>query len=803
MKKPNLKTKLTARLLFVLLGMGLLVAVSLHFYLNALMKTEVENKARLIFHNLLAIQTYVRETLRPMMYETLPPGAFVIEAMSNSYITRKVMSDLNMARDKFTYRRVALDPRNPQYTPTDMEREIIAHFQENPQAKTISRFERLDGEECYISARPVVFQKSCLDCHGRPENAPFVLLARYGNERGFGRQEGEIGGLDMLVLPVAREAAATRQVTITFVAIFACGTLAILGFTHFFVDRLLLQNIGRLNELLRSRFPEEAGHTLGDPPRKGDEIESMVADMERFTDHLRATRERLADYAANLEAKVEDRTTALRLEAGARLADVQLFLDMLALFGKDLDRNRVLDRALEVVAGRFGAASAAFHCFSSGNVYPWPSTAAPQALNASQRSVLLEGLGHFQLGAATVPVLAITELRGALNLQWKEPQDLPPLEREVFQAVGCQLGIAIENLEAMENVLQRKAVLESIFEGIADPLFLVGATGAVVHANESAHHLLPTLIDTDREGSPVIDLARLSAEAETAGKQAVQQDILLPDGRSLTLRAYPLKGLGGTGKTIVYARDTTVEKAMLARLQQGEKALAVGKLAAGLAHEINNPLGVILCYARLLWDDGKSPHAEDLDIIIRHTLQAQKVLQDLMHFVRPKPEATGPVNLAEMVGFMARVFHVRAEQQHVRMVVDLAPDLPPILGDAAALEQILTNTIVNAMDALEGSVSERSGCITISAYPDTTVDQVILTIADNGPGIPDENLSRIFDPFFTTKPVGRGTGLGLAVVYGLVGGLGGSIEVENHRGAVFTIRLRTPPKEEHAGTPGA
>ena len=128
MNKPKLKTKLIARLLFVLLGMGLLVAVSLHYYLNALIKTEVENKARLIFDNLLAIQTYIRETLRPMMYEILPPGAFIIETMSNSYITRKVMSDLNMARDQFTYRRVALDPRNPQYAPTEKEREIIAYF---------------------------------------------------------------------------------------------------------------------------------------------------------------------------------------------------------------------------------------------------------------------------------------------------------------------------------------------------------------------------------------------------------------------------------------------------------------------------------------------------------------------------------------------------------------------------------------------------------------------------------------------------------------------------------------------------
>jgi signal transduction histidine kinase len=798
MKQSNLQTKLIGRLLFVLLGMGLLVGVSLHYYLNALIKTEVANKARLIFDNLLAVQTYVRETLRPMMYEILPPGAFVIEAMSNSYITRKVMSDLNMARDQFSYRRVALDPRNPKYAPTEMERALIVYFQQHPQDRTLSRFEQFGDEECYITARPVVFQKSCLDCHGRAEDAPAVMLARYGNERGFGRSEGEIGGLDMLVLPVEQEAVATRRVTITFVLIFTCGTLVILGFTHFFVDRFMLQNIGRLAELLRSRFPEEAGRTLRGLPRKADEIEGMVADMERFADHLHAAREKLADYATNLEAKVQARTTALRHEAEARLADVQLFLDMLALFGKGLDRKRLLDRALEVVVGRFGAASAAFHCFFSGNGYVWPSAAAAPVLQASQRSVLMEGHGSFHPGVAVVPVQAVTALRGALSLQWQEPRDLPPQERDVLSAVGRQLGIALENLEAMEDLLRRKAVLESIFEGIADPLFLLDAAGAVVHTNESAHHLLQTLNAPRGDGPRVLGLAQLSANAEAAGGRAVQHEALLPDGRSLTLRAYPLSGLGGVGKTIVYARDNTVEKTMLARLQQGEKALAVGQLAAGLAHEINNPLGVILCYAQLLWDDGKSPHAADLDIIIRHTLQAQKVLQDLMRFARPKSEAVGAIHLAETVGFIARVFQVQAEKQHVRILVDVAPDLPAILGDAAAMEQILTNTVVNALDALEGATAEQPGRITITAVPDTAAGQVILTIADNGPGIPEEDRPRVFDPFFSTKAVGRGTGLGLAVVYGLVRNLGGTIDVESRDGAVFTIRLREVTKEEYA-----
>jgi len=800
MKHPDLQTKLIARLLIGLAGFGLLFGLSLNYYLRSLMETEVADKARLIFANLLAVQTYVRETLRPMMHEVLPEESFVIEAMSTSFVTRKVMSDLNTARDQFSYRRVALAPRNPEYAANETEREFIRHFQHNPSEKVLSRFLVIGDQECYIKARPVVFEQRCLACHGRPEDAPAAMLARYGRERGFDRQEGEIGGLDMLIVPVARETAAIQRVTFSFILVFAFGTLCILGANHFFFDRIIVQNIGRLAAVLRSRFPAEADGTLPEQPRKGDEIEGMVADMERFADHLRAMKEQLSDYAANLEEKVEERTTELRRESAGRLSDVQLFLDMLELFTKSSDRRSLLDRLLGTVAARFGASNAVFYCFFSMNRQAWPPDTHSQELIQSRLDKLLEGVPAFYPGEAIVPVQAVDSIRGALALGWQEPLEIPTQEREVLLAVGRQLGIALENLEAIENILRQKAVLESIFEGIADPLFLLDAAGQVVYANESAHQLMSDIAREGENGRRCLGFADLCAEADMADGQAAQREILLPAGRSLTVRAYPLNGYGRVGRTIVYARDNTVEKAMLARLQQGEKALAVGKLAAGLAHEINNPLGVILCHARLLWDDGKSDNRADLDIIIRHTLQAQKVLQDLMRFARPKIRDTGAIRLAEAVSFIARVFQVRAAKLDITIVQSVSPDLPPVLGDPSAVEQILTNIVINSIDALEESNTDRPGRISISGHYDQKEGEVVLTIADNGPGIPEEDLSRVFDPFFTTKEVGKGTGLGLSVVYGLVHDLGGRVEAKNRDGAMFTVWFRAA-KEEHAGTP--
>ncbi len=191
-----------------------------------------------------------------------------------------------------------------------------------------------------------------------------------------------------------------------------------------------------------------------------------------------------------------------------------------------------------------------------------------------------------------------------------------------------------------------------------------------------------------------------------------------------------------------------------------------------------------------------------------------------MRFARPKPEATDAIRLADVVIFIARVFRVKAAKQNTTINTEVGPDVPPVVGNTEALEQILTNIVINSMDALEDSTKENPGIITMSVHYHREKGEVALTIADNGPGIPEECLSRVFDPFFTTKAVGKGTGLGLSVVYGLVRDLGGRIDAENvtvHRneivsgnhdgerlpenrnGTMFTIHLQAV-KEEHAAT---
>ena len=799
MKHTTLQTKLLARLFLVLLCIGLLFGFSLNFYLRNLLETEVADKANLVFSNVRAMQTYVREILRPAMFDLLPHDAFVLEAMSTSYVTRKVMSDLNMAGEQFSFRRVALSPRNPKYEANALERQFIAYFQAHPESPQVTRYITSGGEEYLVMARPAVFDQSCLACHGNPEDAPRVMLERYGRERGFGRTEGEIAGLDSVIIPVEREAAAIHRISMGFILVFAGGTLIIFMVNHFFFDRILAANIGRLASLMRSRFPDEAGQTLDKSNTgSGDEIEDMQRGLEHFADHLQATRAQLSDYAANLESKVRERTALARQEAEARLSDVRLFLYVLEFFVSGADRASLLTGVLDAVRMRFGAEWASFRCFYSMNIHACPADAPDWEMTPQARDRLLDGQGIFEPGQALAPVQSPNTVRGGLRLCLPPDVTLPPKERDVFLAMGRQLGIALENLEAMESLLRQKDMLESIFEGIADPVYLIDSAGAVIHANDSGRQLLAE----QPRPSPGRGLAldELGLEAATCTGETIQREIVLQSGRCYMVRAYPLCGLAGPSRAIVYARDITTERTMMASLQQGEKAMAVGLLSAGLAHEINNPLGVILCYARILWDNGQSPHAEDLDIIIRYTLQAQKVLSDLMRFASPKPETVGLIALPELVEFLARVFRAKAARAEVEIVTDIPPDLPMVPANASALEQILTNLLLNAVDALEEKAAAQPGFkgrIEIGALHDAGAGEVVLRVRDNGPGVAQENLTRLFDPFFTTKDVNKGTGLGLSVVYGLVRALGGRIEAENRDGAIFTVTLRAESETDH------
>jgi len=225
-----------------------------------------------------------------------------------------------------------------------------------------------------------------------------------------------------------------------------------------------------------------------------------------------------------------------------------------------------------------------------------------------------------------------------------------------------------------------------------------------------------------------------------------------------------------------------------AQLVQSEKLASVGLLAGGVAHEINNPLTVILGRAEMMLLEEGIPHKlhSDLEIIRSETARIAEIVRNLLVFSRDSANAAHePLDISEVIRRSLVLLEHLFELDDVKVVKDLAPDLPQVRANRGQLEQVMTNLFINAMQAMTegGTLTVRSFC----AGP----SEVGIEVTDTGRGIPQEALGKVFEPFFTTKAEGQGTGLGLVVAYGIIQRHGGQIGVDSKEGegTQFTITL--------------
>jgi signal transduction histidine kinase len=205
---------------------------------------------------------------------------------------------------------------------------------------------------------------------------------------------------------------------------------------------------------------------------------------------------------------------------------------------------------------------------------------------------------------------------------------------------------------------------------------------------------------------------------------------------------------------------------------------SVGQMAAGVAHEINTPLGVILGYAQLMMDDfdPDSETYQNLQVIERQTKASRKIVADLLKYSRQSGSARERIDPNEIVSDVVAVTGHNLNLNHINVHLELAGVMPRILGDAEKLRQVIVNLVNNAHHAME---PQRGGDLYFTTHYEAQRSRVIIEVRDTGQGIPEKVRARIFDPFFTTKPVGKGTGLGLSVSYGIIQEHGGVIEVES------------------------
>jgi len=231
------------------------------------------------------------------------------------------------------------------------------------------------------------------------------------------------------------------------------------------------------------------------------------------------------------------------------------------------------------------------------------------------------------------------------------------------------------------------------------------------------------------------------------------------------------------------------------RLANSEKLASLGKLAAGIAHEINNPLGGILIFASLLIEDlpEDDPRRIDLTRIVQEAGRCKEIVKSLLEFARQSEPKMDPVDINRAITDGLFFLENQALFHNIQIVKNLDPALPFAWGNGSQLKQVFMNITVNAAEAMHNG-----GTLTISTSFSAERKSITIEFADTGEGIPEENLSRIFDPFFTTKDVGKGTGLGLSTAYGIIEEHGSKIGVKSKlgEGTRFTIELDAYPETQ-------
>jgi two-component system NtrC family sensor kinase len=337
-------------------------------------------------------------------------------------------------------------------------------------------------------------------------------------------------------------------------------------------------------------------------------------------------------------------------------------------------------------------------------------------------------------------------------------------------------------LEQRSRALIRAAdEWRACFDSISDPLAIVKDDGEVVRANSAFARLAGVPVNRLPGLVPVREVyGELPVPASGPGSGETVAELARGD-RTWLIRTFPFPESGA----VAVWKDVTEERDVTRRLLQAEKMAAVGQLAGGVAHEINNPLGGILAFAQLMSREERN--REDLDnlnLIIDAATRAKKIVESLLRFSRrPKQDERGEIDLAKVAEDALFLMSSQLKDGRVAVVRQLGPAL--CLGNANLLGQILVNLLVNALQAMKSQ-----GRLTVETSAGEGLARV--RVSDDGPGVPPEIQSRIFEPFFTTKPEGQGTGLGLSICYRIAEEHGGAIRYENAPGGGASFVLEIP-----------
>jgi two-component system NtrC family sensor kinase len=515
---------------------------------------------------------------------------------------------------------------------------------------------------------------------------------------------------------------------------------------------------------------------------------------------------------ASLQQDLRELVTAFSRAVSSSLhlgASLEIFCDQARrLFAADLVSVWLHDRrarAIELVASSDAAELAGRHRIRADD----KDNQIALVMRSAHASMMSDGEQDSAPPSVLVPLRGRRRAFGTLSIEGVRVEigdEFDLLER--LEEIGRQLSVAIENLWLLEDVLRSRRELETAVNSLNDLVIVTDAKSRITHANQAfgrrAGRRPEDIFDRPLDQFFGDDVLQWLGQLGETGGSSIQfhtQEIDDPVlGGTFVFTASPLVSADAERMgMVVVARDVSEKSRDAAervelrrRLTQSEKLAALGQFVAGIAHELNNPLQAVLGHLELMLHGSAQTSARarrDLKIVFREADRAAKIVHNLLVFAGSRRITRRRLNVSLVVQRALSLRAAACAAAGIEVVKHLAPKLPRVAGDSLLLQQTLLNVIVNAEQALQAIDGPRR----IEARTFARADRVVIEIADNGPGIPDEALTRLFEPFFTTKEVGKGTGLGLAIAYGIVQEHGGELHASSRPegGAVFTIELPT------------
>jgi two-component system NtrC family sensor kinase len=442
------------------------------------------------------------------------------------------------------------------------------------------------------------------------------------------------------------------------------------------------------------------------------------------------------------------------------------------------------------------------------NNKPWISYDLRETQFPLDKRLLQEGIRS----TISIPLFH-DRMLGVFNFDSANPSQYAEKDLELLLPVAKHIAVALENAVLFEEISKEKKEWERTFDAITDMVWIEDGRQQVIRANHTL--LMRTGYAkseiANKHCGELLDKLGISIEgclcAETLScKRPAFQELRSAGGSIFNFWAYPLIDEEGRLYAIVhYLKDVTAQRRIEQQLIRTDKLASLGTLVAGIAHEINNPLGIIAGYSEALLDRAAAPalsamtEFEDfpdyLKTIHSEIFRCKGILKSLLEFARPSGGTFREIDINELIKEVLLLLQHRTARLKHTLELDLDREVPKIRADAGSLRQLLMNLLLNAI-----YFTPEGGRIFIKTEPDDSPEEtrfpgcpsrVRLSVTDTGSGIPNDLIDRIFDPFFTTKPVGEGTGLGLTISYKIVEEHSGFIDVKSEpgKGASFIITL--------------